>query len=214
MFARRRKIHAPAVYFCGRKSYATMKHIFPLLFALLFIGCSDAAQRGRTDVPVTGKVNMKSPLRQDPADQGRDAPALTFRMGEAAAAKGQIACLPVEVSGFNDLLAFQYTVRFDSAALKFHSVRNLALDGYQANNFGTRFADRGFLSTLWTAKDVVKGNTLPTDHKLYEVCFENLMPKGQEAEVKFQNGPTAFEVIGPNLKRYRLVHANGKVVSK
>lgn len=191
-----------------------MKYFPFLLLLVLAIGCADSASKANQGQPVVGKVNVKAPLRQDPADKDRDAPALVFRMGEAEARKGQTVCLPVEVAGFNDLLAFQYTVRFDSAALKFHSVRGLALDGYQVNNFGTRFVDRGYLSTLWTARDVVKGNTLPTDHKLYELCFENLLNKGQEAEVRFANGPTAFEVIGPNMERHRFVYANGKVVGK
>lgn len=188
----------------------------PLLFlTLLFAaGCADTSSPAGSAKPVTGKVNQNAPLRQDPSDQDRDTPGLVFRMGEATVKKGEIACLPVEVSGFKDMLAFQYTLRFDSTALQFHSVRGLTLAGYQASNFGTRFADRGYLSTLWTAKDVVAGTSLPDQHKLYEVCFENLQPAKQETEVKFQNGPTAFEVIGPNMARHRLVYANGKVVSR
>lgn len=191
-----------------------MKYLSLLLFLLLAISCGDTEAQSSKGKPVVGEVNSKTPLRQDPADKDIKAPALTFRMGEAKAKKGEVVCLPVEVAGFTDMLAFQYTVRFDSAALRFHSVRNLNLSGYQVNNFGTRFAERGYLSTLWTAKDVVKGNTLPTDHKLYEVCFTNLQEPEQETEVKFQNGPTAFEVVGPNMTKYRLVYANGKVTGK
>lgn len=185
-----------------------------LLFLTIATGCSDSVAKNRTLDPVTGNVDPNAPLRQDPADRDRDAPGLIFRMGEAAVKQGRIACLPVEVSGFKDLLAFQYTVRFDSAALQFHSVRAVSLAGYRADNFGTRFADRGYLSTLWTARDVIEGASLPEKHKLYELCFENLQPKKQETEVKFQNGPTAFEVIGPGMVKHRLVYANGRVISQ
>lgn len=192
-----------------------MKYCFSfLLFIVLLVSCGSRDTRSAQKAPVIGAVNPRTPLRQDDADRGRDAPALTFRMGEAAVKKGEVACLPVEVSGFTNMLAFQYTIRFDSAAVKFHSVRNLALPGYQVDNFGTRFADRGYLSTLWTARDVVKGNTLATDHKLYELCFTNLQQKGASTEIKFANGPTAFEVVGPNMARYRLVHANGTITGK
>lgn len=188
-----------------------MKIVLYLLPLLLLTACADTAGQDSLAVTVVGKIDPQAPLRQDPADKDRQVPALIFRMGEAEAAKGQTVCLPVEVSGFKDILGFQYTVRFDSAALRYETVRSLDLAGYQPNNFGARFADRGYLSTLWTARDVVKGVTLPTNHQLYELCFESLLGAGEETEVRFHNGPTAFEVVGPNMTRYRLVHANGKV---
>ena len=192
-----------------------MKYCFLFLFlAFMLSGCTGDGATAQSAGPVVGKVNPKTPLRQDPKDKDLDTPGLVFRMGEAKVKKGEIACLPVEVAGFKNLLAFQYTIRFDSAALKYHSVRNLNLAGYQQNNFGTRFAERGYLSTLWTAKDVVAGTSLADGHKLYEVCFENLQAKGEETEIKFQNGPTFFEVVGPEMAKWRLVHANGRVVSK
>lgn len=191
-----------------------MKYLALFLFAMLAIACNDAGVSAQNGGPVVGKVNKKTPLQQDAKDKDRDAPGLVFRMGEAKAKKGEVVCLPIETSGFKDLLAFQYTIRFDSAALVFHSVRSLNLPGYKVSNFGTRFAERGYLSTLWTSEDVINGVTLPDDHKVYEVCFTSQLGKKEETEVKFQNGPTMFEVVGPEMARYRLVHANGKVVGK
>lgn len=191
-----------------------MKYFVILLFACLFAGCNEAGINAQSNEPVVGKVNPKAPLRQDPEDKDRDAPGLIFRMGEATAKKGEVVCLPVETAGFNKLLAFQYTVRFDSAALEFHSVRKLNLPGYKVNNFGTRFTERGYLTTLWTAEDIINGISLPDGQALYEVCFTNQLGKGEETEVKFQNGPTKFEVVGPRMERFRLVHANGKVKGK
>lgn len=191
-----------------------MKYLVLLLFSSLCIGCSEPGVSAQSDGPVVGKVNKKAPLRQDPDDKDRDAPGLIFRMGEASAKKGEVVCLPIETAGFKDLLAFQYTVRFDSAALQFHSVRKLNLPGYKVNNFGTRFVDRGYLTTLWTAEDIINGVSLPDEHTLYEVCFTNLLGKQEETEVKFQNGPTMFEVVGPRMERFRLVYANGTVRGK
>lgn len=188
-----------------------MKYFVFLLFACLFVCCNEAGVNAQSGDPVVGKVNKKAPLRQDPEDKDRDAPGLIFRMGEATAKKGEVVCLPIETAGFSDLLAFQYTVRFDSAALQFHSVRKINLPGYQVNNFGTRFTERGYLTTLWTAQDIINGVSLPDGHTLYEVCFTSQLGKKEETEVKFQNGPTMFEVVGPKMERFRLVYANGKV---
>ncbi len=104
-------------------------------------------------------------------------------------------------------------MRFDVAALKFHSIRGMNLQSYSSSNFGTRFADRGFLSTLWSDTNL-RGVTQPTGHKLFDVCFTNLQPKGKETEVRFADGPTYFEVVGLDMKPRRLVYANGKVISK
>ncbi len=191
-----------------------MKYLALFLFATLIFACNDTGVNAQDGGPVVGKVDKKAPLRQDPKDKDRDAPGLIFRMGSAKAKKGEVVCLPIETSGFKDLLAFQYTIRFDSAALVFHSVRSLNLPGYKVNNFGTRFAERGYLSTLWTSENVISGATVPDDHKVYEVCFTSQLGKNEETEVKFQNGPTMFEVVGPEMVRYRLVHANGKVTGK
>lgn len=197
-----------------RKKIFSMKYLVLFLFATLAIACNDSGVSAQNGDPVVGEVDSKAPLRQDPKDKGRDVPGLVFRMGEATAKKGQVVCLPIETSGFKDLLAFQYTVRFDSAALVFHSVRGLNLPGYRTNNFGTRFTERGYLSTLWTSEDVINGVTLPDDHRVYELCFTSQLGKNEETEVKFQNGPTMFEVVGPEMARYRLVYANGKVTGK
>lgn len=191
-----------------------MKYFIILAFACVCFGCQEAGGNAQSGDPVVGKVNKKAPLRQDAEDKDRDAPGLIFRMGEASAKKGEVVCLPVETAGFKNLLAFQYTVRFDSAALEFHSVRKLNLPGYKVNNFGTRFADRGYLTTLWTAEDIINGVSLPEEHRLYEVCFTSQLAKKEETEVKFQNGPTMFEVVGPKMERFRLVYANGKVTGK
>lgn len=191
-----------------------MKYLFVLFLPLAFFSCRENSVNAQSQEVVLGSIDLKVPLRQIPEDKARDAPALILRMGTAAAEKNAEVCLPVAATGFQNLLAFQYTVRFDSAALQYAGVRKLNLAGYQENNFGTRFTDRGYLTTLWTAEDIVKGVSLPDATTLYEVCFTSLLGKGEETEVKFENGPTVFEVVGAGMERYRLVYANGKVTGK
>ena len=175
--------------------------------------CNQPVSKTGSDGVVVGSVNDKLPLRQEDGEKEKAAPSLKLRMGEAKAASGSTVCLPVEATGLTSLLGFQFTMRYDSAALKFHSFRGMTLTGYSSSSFGTRFADRGYLSTLWSDASL-KGVTKPAGHKLFEVCFTNLQPKGKKAEVRFADGPTHFEVVGLDMKPRRLVYANGKVISK
>ncbi|WP_020568107.1 hypothetical protein [Neolewinella persica] len=182
---------------------------------LVVWSCNQPASKTGSDGIVVGSINNKLPLRQEDGEKEKAPPSLKLRMGEAKVASGGTVCLPVEATGMTNLLGFQFTMRYDSAALKFQSFRGMTLPGYGSSNFGTRFADRGYLSTLWSDTSAgMEGVTRPAGHKLFEVCFTNLLPKGKEAEVRFADGPTYFEVVGLDMKPRQLVYANGKVVSK
>ena len=193
-------------------------NVLLVLTALLLAACNQTgvnAQAGdtvREDGTVAGVVDAETALKQGPAKPGGGG-YLTLRMGSAAAERNQTVCLPVEATGFNDLIGFQYTMAFDSAALEFVNVRALSLPGYSLNNFGTRFADRGVVSTLWT-DNALAGTTLQAKHRLYEICFTNLMPAGERASVRFQDGPTAFEVINKSMAELQFTYADGEVISK
>jgi len=183
---------------------------------LLAFSCNNGTASAQNGEPVIGKVNPKNPLRQDPGFTGdtKKVRSLILRMAEAKVKTNERVCLPVETTGFKDLLGFQFTMRFDSAALKYEFVRGMKLPGYGSDKFGVRFADRGYVSSLWTDPDIVSGSSLADGTKLFEICFTNLMKKGEETEVKFQDGPTAFEVISNKMEQLRLVYANGKVMSR
>ena len=190
--------------------------LLPLLLFLLTCREKKATADGQvepTGEVVTGEVNPRNRLAESREDIANGQDALVLRMGDAKAAPGDRACLPVEVSNFKDLIGFQFTMRFDSASLKFEEFRNFGLPGYNQGNFGVRFAERGYLSTLWTETNL-QGVTRPDGTPIVEVCFTNLMRKGQRTEVKFQDGPTKFEVIGAKMDQRKIRHAAGVVTSK
>lgn len=191
-----------------------MKYLISLSLLVAILSCNNgttgAQQTGGT---VVGKVNPRTPLRQEADAAGNKSAALVMRLGEAKAKKGELVCLPVEATGFKSLIGLQYTMRFDSAALKYESVRGTTLPGYGPQNFGVRFAERGVVSTLWTDMGL-KGITKADNYKMFEICFTNLQDKGQETEVRFSDGPTSFEVVASNMEELRFVYANGKVSGK
>ena len=174
-----------------------------------------AASTPVQQAPATGTaaVNRRAKLRANPDDKDSKAPALIVRMGEGTAAPNERICLPVEMTGFKDLIGFQYTMRFDSAALRYESIEKLNLPGYRKDNFGVRFAERGYVSTLWTDLSL-GGVTQPDNHEVYRICFTNLMPKGEQTPVRLQDGPTSFEVVRKDMQVLRFVWADGTVFSR
>ena len=188
-----------------------MKYLIILGLLVSTLGCNNStASTQQKGEPVVGKVNPRTPLRQENAEADKQGGSLIVRMGDAKARKGDLVCLPVEASGFKNLIGLQYTMRFDSAALEYKSIRETTLPGYGPQNFGVRFAERGVVSTLWTDPSL-KGVTKPDNFKMFEICFINLQDKGEETEVRFSDGPTAFEVVRSDMGELRFVYANGVV---
>ncbi len=188
-----------------------MRVLLILFLLTACLSCRPGAQPASETV--TGTVAAGGKLLTSPKDNGSSEGALVLKMSSAEAVEGQRVCLPVEASSFTDLIGFQYTIRFDSAALRYEEVRNFKLTGYGTNSFGVRFVERGYLSSLWTENNL-KAVSIPEATPIFEVCFTNLQPAGQSTEVKFQDGPTAFEVIGADMTERKLKYANGVVRSK
>jgi hypothetical protein len=187
-----------------------------LLAALAFttFSCNPTSSGATEGGIISGAVNKRNKLREDKQEnEDKLKGSLVARMGDAKARTGETVCLPVELSNVNQLIGLQYTMRFDSAALRFTSVRNFGLPGYGTANFGVRFAERGVVSTLWHDPSL-KGVTKAADTKAFEICFENLQPKGQSTEIRFSDGPTSFEVIQADMQQLRFVYANGRVTSR
>lgn len=189
-----------------------------LLCLILPLACLLAACTGgsnataRTSETVVGAVDRSLPLQQLPDQRNDKSPAFALRMASATAAKGQRVCLPVEATGTDQLIGLQFTMRFDSAALRYHSFRELSLPQLTLQNFGIRFAERGVVAMLWT-DPTLKGITLPEHSKFFELCFLNLQEKGQQTEVRITDGPTAMEVVNSDMSQPRFVYANGTVTS-
>lgn len=168
-----------------------------------------------TDVAPTVEVNMNGRLQEDPAasEKATVNEALNLRMGEAVAAQGETVCLPIVAQNFRNLIGFQYTIRWDSTLLDFDKVQNFGLPAYGPSQFGDRFADQGYLSTLWTDA-AVKGHSVPDGTTLFELCLTNKAPAGTSVPVRFTNGPTTFEVIAGDMSQWKFRYSNGKVVSR
>lgn len=204
------------------------KVLFFFIMLSVLWGCNDQADSTEKTASASAEIHNTETSSSVPAPNRSSQPvqefvdydeeqtlpnsqqALTLRLGSASSSQGSEICLPVTVEGFDKLIGFQYTIRWDSSELAFKGVKNLNLQSLRPGNFGDRFADRGYLAGNWI-DDRLGGVSLPDGTRIYEVCFQAIGPVGTQAKVWFANGPTYFEVIdaGENILRFK--YANGLV---
>ncbi|MFN7115185.1 MAG: cohesin domain-containing protein [Saprospiraceae bacterium] len=125
------------------------------------------------------------------------AQTVTFSVGSTTANRGQQICLPIKVSGFNQILGFQFSISYDPSALQFASVKNLNLpDLTEASSFGlpgSGNVPQGKITVLWDEKTFA-GLTRPDGTTIFEVCF-NVLNSANTTKVEFSNTPTPPDVF-------------------
>lgn len=190
-----------------------MRLLFALLIGFVLSACSPDST-ATIDDPIIGQIDPNGRLTEDQNASARSGAsrAMTLRMGRAEVDRGGVACLPVAVSEFQDIVGFQFTMGWDTTQLAYQKVRSYGLPGYGPNNFGDRFTQRGVLSTLWS-ENTLKGASLPNGTTIFEVCFENLGRPGAEAIVRFTDGPTTFEVVAADMSQRKLRFSNGRILT-
>lgn len=128
------------------------------------------------------------------------AQAVTFTVGNATADRGQQICLPVKVSGFNQILGFQFSISYDPSSLQFASLKNLNLpDLTEASSFGlpgSGNVPQGKITVLWDEKTFA-GLTRADGTTIFEVCF-NVLNTANSTKVEFSNTPTPPDVFNVN----------------
>ncbi len=94
---------------------------------------------------------------------------LVLTAGKDTVASGAVACVPVTVEHFTDIITFQHSMTWNPQVLTFSHIQNLGLGGLSVpNSFNT--ATPGRLLTGWDS-DNFGGISLNDQTVLYEVCF-------------------------------------------
>ena len=113
---------------------------------------------------------------QLPAFGKTAAPEVLIQIEKAVVKKSSSICVPVKVSGFKNLFAVQFTIRFDGLILRLDSVRSakkLPIQpkfGYES--IGSNKKDQMILS--WNAADFKLNYSLPDTTTFFELCFSTL----------------------------------------
>ena len=118
---------------------------------------------------------------------------LTVAVSSKSAAPGATICLDVTTRDFNNIVAAQYSMKWDPAVLKFKSVKNFGLPALNEQNFGVQSTDKGVLTFLWYDPSV-RGVQFPNNGILYNVCYDVVGQSGDKTYFRFVDKPTTIEV--------------------
>jgi hypothetical protein len=87
----------------------------------------------------------------------------------------------------------QYTMKWNTKALRFKELRKFGLAGLTAQNFGQNSADKGILAFSWYDQNL-RSVTMPDGSSLYQVCFDVIGQSGDKSYIQFTGSPTAVEI--------------------
>ena len=138
---------------------------------------------------------------------------LTLTMGNAEVAAGTEACLPINATGFINLIGLQFSIRWNRDELKYTAIRNMELTDLGPQNFGDTHNELGVVALSWIHLNL-QGVTLPADSHLFDICFVPQTPAGSKVEVRFEPKPVVYEVINVREELLEFVGINGEIKVK
>ncbi len=110
---------------------------------------------------------------------------------------GQQYCIEIKVDNFIDMIGFQFSVGWDTSAMRLDSAFALNLPNYDSNHIGVSPAvEEGFLTTIWVFVD--SAITLPDSSNLFEVCFTVLPGADSINTIQILDYPTQIEFVNFN----------------
>ena len=133
---------------------------------------------------------------------------VTFQAGAETGYNNTQVCVPFTVSGFTEIVAFQYDMTWDPTVMTYNSILDgngqalfpfglgnplSLLSSGGAPNFGTTNASSGTLSISW---DNGAGVSLDNETAIYEVCFDIIGTVGQSTPITFTGVVEVADVNG------------------
>ncbi len=135
---------------------------------------------------------------------------ISLILPKAGLAAGATQCFDVKVASFKDILAMQYTLRWDKSVLEFAGLKEFRLPYMSNENFGTTLAPEGKLTAVWI-ENSLKGISLPEGAAIYQVCFKAVGNPGQSTEISVSGNPTPIEVVTVGDKVWGIEAQKGKI---
>ncbi|MCB0637458.1 MAG: hypothetical protein KDC54_12605 [Lewinella sp.] len=161
------------------------------------------SQPRSTSASAQATANEPQPVQPTPTTVEE---AMTMTLGNGRGSQGDTLCLPVSVKGFQSLLGWQYTMRWNPAELGFYRIQKFNLVDLNEANFGLTNTTKGFLINSWI-DNTLRSQSVEDGRVIYEVCFGLKGPAGTRAEVSFSQDPAPFEVINA---QEEILHFNGQ----
>ena len=119
---------------------------------------------------------------------------VNFDTDDQSVDAGQQVCVPISVSGFNDITGFQFSISYNSEDLEFSGIQNLNLTSLDMDAFGLPGQGDvpvGFVTVGWVDG---QGVTVDDETAIFEVCFNAIGDPGSSSQVVFSNFPVPIEI--------------------
>ncbi len=108
-------------------------------------------------------------------------------------------CIPIKVNDFDDIIAFGFSLNWDSTVFEFNRLECLpgVIPGLDDSLFGTPDpnpdVDEGQLSVVWIDLSL-QGVTVPDFSTIFCVCLTAVGPAGSSTPITFSGDPVLIEV--------------------
>jgi len=181
--------------------------------------CFNVVGNTTTDVTITGTptpisvTNGSNAAVTTTTNSGTitlDPPIVGFGLllPSVTAMTGAQVCLPLSVTGFDNILGMQFSINFDPAALTYTGAQNFSplLSGFSNGSIGNPSA--GNLTFTWNDPNAT-GVTLPNGTVIAELCFTVVTTT--TTTISFSGTPTPIEIVDGNEMTVPFNSRNGRI---
>ncbi|MFK7807062.1 MAG: gliding motility-associated C-terminal domain-containing protein [Saprospiraceae bacterium] len=121
----------------------------------------------------------------------------------ASVAPGQEFCIDITATGFDSLVAMQFTMAWDTAVIQFSNYN--VVDMPDAFNFGANALPAGVMAVSWNADQnidppngIFPWESVPNGTVLFELCFLVVGEIDEFSTISFENQPLNIEIVSAN----------------
>lgn len=126
-----------------------------------------------------------------------------------------VVCMDIKVNDFDDLIAFQYSMNWDSTKFQFDHIEGFGLTGLTIENFGTPGfpgVKKGQLTVSWIDLSL-QGVTLPDYATIYRLCLKAIGAVNTASPVTFTANPLEIEFLNAqdSVLEYALLQGRAEI---
>ncbi len=135
---------------------------------------------------------------------------VNFQIASVSGNRNDTVQVPVTVSGFNNVLATQYSMSYDSNVLAIVDVvKTAAYDVNFSTHIGSAVVKNGQIGFTWDAPGGV-GKNISNGTTLFTLRFKLIGKECDSSFIKLTNKPTSIEVLDGNFNNLNLTANDGK----
>jgi len=127
----------------------------------------------------------------------------------------QIVCMDIKVNDFDSIVAFQFSMNWDSTKFMFDHVEGFGIPGLGADGFGVpgnAGVKNGQLLVSWLDLSL-QGVSVPDFSTIFRLCLKAIGPVGSSSLITFSSVPLPIEIVNTSdsVLVYTLVQGLGQI---